>query len=53
MNTETLKEAIRRELPGFIKADPEFRAYLLDLRPPPDLRTEIVHRQGRHVQLRA
>lgn len=34
MNAETLKEAIRRELPGFIKADPEFRAYLLDLMRP-------------------
>ena len=34
MNTETLKEAIRRELPGFVKTDPEFRAYLLDLMRP-------------------
>ena len=34
MNTETLKEAIRRELPGFVRTDPEFRAYLLDLMRP-------------------
>lgn len=34
MNTATLKETIRRELPGFVKTDPEFRAYLLDLMRP-------------------
>ena len=34
MTTETLKETIRRELPGFVKTDPEFRAYLLDLMRP-------------------
>jgi len=31
MNTETLKETIRRELPGIFRTDPDFRTYLLDL----------------------
>ncbi len=34
MTTETLKETIRRELPGFVKTDPEFRTYLMDLMRP-------------------
>ncbi len=28
MNVETLKEAIRRELPQFLRTDPELRAYI-------------------------
>jgi hypothetical protein len=31
MNTETLKEAIRQELPHFLRTDPELRAYILEL----------------------
>ncbi len=31
MNTESLKEAIKRELPGWLRDDPDFRAYILDL----------------------
>jgi hypothetical protein len=33
MNTEleSLKEAIKRELPGWLRDDPDFRAYVLDL----------------------
>ena len=31
MNTESLKEAIRRELPAILRADPDFRAYVLEL----------------------
>ncbi|MDG4550480.1 MAG: DUF3782 domain-containing protein [Candidatus Contendobacter sp.] len=31
MNTESLKEAIRRELPEILRADPELRAYVLEL----------------------
>jgi hypothetical protein len=31
MNTETLKETIKRELPGWLRDDPDFRAYILDL----------------------
>jgi hypothetical protein len=31
MNTESLKEAIRRELPEILRADPDFRAYILEL----------------------
>ena len=31
MNVETLKEAIRRELPQFLRTDPELRAYILEL----------------------
>jgi hypothetical protein len=31
MNTESLKEAIRRELPEFLRTDQDFRAYILEL----------------------
>jgi len=31
VNTESLKEAIKRELPGWLRDDPDFRAYILDL----------------------
>jgi len=31
MNTETLKEAIRQELPHFLRTDPDLRAYILEL----------------------
>ena len=31
MNVETLKEAIRRELPQFLRTDPDLRAYILEL----------------------
>ncbi|MEI6414723.1 MAG: hypothetical protein WCP34_10760, partial [Pseudomonadota bacterium] len=31
MNTETLKEAIKRELPDFFRTDPDFRDYILEL----------------------
>jgi hypothetical protein len=31
MNTQSLKEAIRRELPEFLRTDPDLRAYILDL----------------------
>jgi len=31
MNTESLKEAIKRELPGWLREDPELRAYILEL----------------------
>ena len=31
MNTESLKEMIRRELPALLQADPDFRAYILEL----------------------
>ena len=31
MTTESLKEAIKRELPGFLRSDPDFRAYILEL----------------------
>ena len=31
MNTESLKEAIKRELPEFLRKDQDFRAYVLEL----------------------
>ena len=31
MNAESLKEAIRRELPEFLRTDPDLRAYILEL----------------------
>ncbi len=31
MDTESLKETIKRELPGWLRDDPDFRAYILDL----------------------
>jgi hypothetical protein len=31
MNTEALKEEIKRELPGLLREDPTFRAFILDL----------------------
>ena len=31
MNVESLKEAIRRELPEFLRTDPDLRAYILEL----------------------
>ena len=31
MTTEALKEAIKRELPEFLRTDPDFRAYILEL----------------------
>ncbi|WP_295430740.1 DUF3782 domain-containing protein [uncultured Thiodictyon sp.] len=31
MNTQALKDTIRRELPEIIRTDPEFRGYILDL----------------------
>lgn len=31
MNTESLKEAIKRELPEFLRTDQDFRAYILEL----------------------
>jgi hypothetical protein len=31
MNTEALKEAIRQELPHFLRTDPDFRAYVLEV----------------------
>jgi hypothetical protein len=31
MNAESLKEAVRRELPALLREDPEFRAYVLEL----------------------
>jgi len=31
MSTESLKEAIKRELPGWLREDPELRAYILGL----------------------
>lgn len=31
MESESLKEAIKRELPGWLRDDPDFRAYILDL----------------------
>ena len=31
MNAEALKEAIRRELPQFLRTDPDLRAYILEL----------------------
>ncbi|HRF45931.1 MAG TPA: hypothetical protein PLD30_17155, partial [Candidatus Competibacteraceae bacterium] len=31
MNEESLKEAIRQELPHFLRTDPELRAYILEL----------------------
>jgi len=31
MTTESLKETIKRELPGWLRDDPEFRAYVLEL----------------------
>ena len=31
MNAESLKEAVRRELPHLLREDPEFRAYILEL----------------------
>ena len=31
MESESLKEAIKRELPGWLRDDPDFRAFILDL----------------------
>jgi len=31
MNEESLKEAIRQELPHFLRTDPDLRAYILEL----------------------
>ncbi len=31
MNAETLKEAIRRELPALLREDPDLRGYIQDL----------------------
>lgn len=31
MNVESLKETLKRELPGWLRDDPDFRAYILDL----------------------
>jgi hypothetical protein len=31
MTTESLKEVIKRELPEFLRSDPDFRAYILEL----------------------
>lgn len=31
MNTQSLKEAIKRELPEFLRSDPDFRDYILEL----------------------
>ena len=31
MNAEALKEAIRQELPHFLRTDPDLRAYILEL----------------------
>ncbi len=31
MNTESLKEALRRELPALLRADPDLRSYILEL----------------------
>ncbi|MDS4014287.1 MAG: DUF3782 domain-containing protein [Candidatus Accumulibacter sp.] len=31
MNTDTLKEAIRRELPALLRADPDLRSFILEL----------------------
>ncbi|MGF1616116.1 MAG: PD-(D/E)XK nuclease family protein [Gammaproteobacteria bacterium] len=31
MESESLKEVIKRELPGWLRDDPDFRAYILDL----------------------
>ena len=31
MNAESLKETIKRELPGWLREDPDFRAYILEL----------------------
>ncbi len=31
MNAESLKEAIKRELPGWLREDPDLRAYILEL----------------------
>ncbi len=31
MTTESLKETIKRELPEFLRSDPDFRAYILEL----------------------
>lgn len=31
MNAQSLKEAVRRELPALLREDPEFRAYVLEL----------------------
>ena len=31
MNTESLKEVIRRELPALLRPDPDLRAYILEL----------------------
>ena len=38
MNTESMKEFIKRELPALLRADPEFLRYVLDLlrEVPPD-----------------
>ena len=34
MNTETLKETIKRELPGLVRDDPALRAFILDITRP-------------------
>jgi len=31
MNTESLKEALRRDLPALLRADPDLRSYILEL----------------------
>lgn len=31
MNSELLKETIKKELPGLLRDDPALRAYILDL----------------------
>lgn len=31
MNAESLKEMIKRELPGWLRDDPDLRAYILEL----------------------
>lgn len=31
MNSESLKEAVKRELPQWLREDPDLRAYILEL----------------------
>ncbi len=31
MDVESLKETLKRELPGWLREDPDFRAYILEL----------------------
>ena len=49
MNTELLKETIKRELPGLLRDDPTLRAYILDLTPVSYTHLDVYKRQGRII----